>query len=211
MTVYGSVVYGSYLDVEADVKPWLQIAGVDTTLDFAIARITDMACEFIQSWLGRPIAPTPYERAFDGAASMNSGYILLPFYPVLSVESVIEYQGSNPVALSAVSQASGGDGYQLTPGTARLTRVLGGIWNRPFYPGSRNVVVEWTAGYRPVPPSIWTATVELIAHWVRNTQQGSGPGARSGDYDPAVVSGLWQGMPNRITGLLTPYRSYTVV
>lgn len=208
--VAGSVTYGSYLDLNADVKPWLQVPANNISQDFALQRIIDMACEFIQGWLARPIAPQPYDFAFDGAAGFNSGYIMLPKWPVLSVESVVEFQGSNPVELAEVTQASGADGYQLTPATGRLTRVLGGIWNRPFYPGSRNVVVNWTAGYNPVPPSIWMATVELVAHWFRNTQQAAGPGARTGDYDPMAAAGLWAGMPNRITGLLTPYRTYVV-
>lgn len=212
----GSETFPTYVDVDEQVKPFLQFGGtnVDTAHDQVLNMITDAVCTEAARLAGGPIAETAYGPAdglgrFDGAAGLNSGYIMLPRTPVIAVDSVVEYQGNNPVTLTEVTPASGGDGYQLNYRTGRLTRVLGGLWNRPFYPGSNNVWVTWRAGRNPIPADIVQATVEWIAAVFRNTQQvgtakpGAGPAQ---EFDPSTSTGLlYLGIPNRITRVLASY------
>ena len=215
--VLGTETYASFLDVEDQVKPWLQfVSGQTSTIrDEALNLITDAVCTEVQRYLGRPIAPTTFGPAdgigkFDGSGSLNSGYILLPRVPVISVTSVIEYQGNNPVTLVEVDPSTGntgGDGYQLEYRTGRITRVLGGIWNRPFYPGSNNVWITWVAGYNPIPRDIIWATLEWVAHVFRNTQQNNWQDPRgTSDIEDLGTSGLWVGVPNRVTAALDSYQ-----
>lgn len=211
-TPLGTQTYQTYLDLEEEVKPWLQKAPTDTSGDANLQLLTDMACVQIQNYIGQPIAATRYGPddgigKFDGSGGLYSGYIMLPKCPVISVESVIEWQGSNPVTLEQIDPATGGDGYQINYLTGRLTRVLGGVWNRPFIPGSNSVWVTWTAGYNPIPADIRVATLELVKHWWTNTQQqaGGNRGGGNGEYDAMVQAGLWAGVPDRLIALLSPY------
>jgi hypothetical protein len=217
--VYGTHGYATYLDVEEQVKPWLQWAGVDTSHDFAMNLITDAVCTEAQRFIGGPIPATQFGPEdglgkFDGGGGLNSGYIMLPRRPVVRVVSVVEYQGSNPVELSEIDPATGGDGYQVNYRTARLTRVLGGIWNRPFYPGSNNVWVTWEAGFNPIPNDMIWATLDWVGHVYRNSQQavtnrpGIGP---SDEAEPATMTApLWAGVPNRVIQVFQSYQKVGV-
>jgi hypothetical protein len=214
MTNLGSETYSTYVDIDEDVKSWLQFNGLSTERDQALQLITDAVCTEAARYLGRPIAPTTFGPAdgvgkFDGAGGLNSGYIMLPRTPVIAVESVIEYQGDNPVELfevDTVPPPADSDGYHIEYRTGRLTRVLGRVWNRPFFPGADNVWVTWTAGYNPIPADIRWATLEWIAHVFRNTQQSARyQMSAAGDDAEMIASGLWTGVPNRITAALASY------
>jgi hypothetical protein len=206
----GSITYGTFLDLAADVKPWLQIPGSDTSRDVNLELIVDMVCQWIQGYLGRPVGATRYDRRFDGWAGWQGAYVLLPYYPVLQIVSCVEYRGiSGPYTLPESTPTDQVDGFQLSPLTGRLTRVFPGNVQKPWFPGSRNIEVVWVAGFNPVPADLKVAALELTAHWFRNTQQQSAnrlgaPGSAS-EYDPASTGGLWAGIPNRIITLLAPY------
>jgi hypothetical protein len=214
MTTLGTQTYATYLDIEEQVKPYLRFNGVDTTHDFALQLITDAVCAEAQRFIGGPIAATQYGPLdglgkFDGSGGLNASYIMLPRTPVVSVDKVIEYQGDTPVELSEIKDPStGGDGYQINYRSGRITRVLGGIWLRPFYPGSNNVWITWTAGYNPIPADIIWASLDWVTHVFRNTQQaltarpGAGPAA---EFEPATYGSLWVGIPDRIISVLEPY------
>lgn len=211
----GSPTYTTYLDLEDQVLPWLQFTGVtiDPQVQNALQLIVDGVCTEIQRFIGHAIAPTTYGPAdglgkFDGNAGLNSGYIMLPKTPVISIEEVIEYQGDNPVTLTEVDPSTGntgGDGYQINYRTGRMTRVLGGIWNRPFYPGSNNVWVTWTAGYNPIPADMILTTVRWVTEIYRNNQQAARQNLRSGpDIEPPSPA-PWQGMPRWVELDLATY------
>jgi hypothetical protein len=220
MTVLGSNSTTTYVDMTQEVMPWLRFNGIQASEEFALQLIIDAVCAEATRFIGGPIASATFGPAtglgkFDGAAGLNSGYIMLPRIPVVSITSVIEYQGDNPVSLVEVDPSTGntgGDGYQVNYRTGRLTRVLGGIWNRPFYPGSNNVWVTWQAGYNPIPADIRWATIDWIAHVYRNTQQQSGLRVNAGmspgdEYEASTVTaGLWAGIPNRIKTVLESYQ-----
>lgn len=201
--------WANYIDLTADVKPWLQISPTDYDSDTRLQLMIDMACQWVQNFLGRPIAPTTFDRRFDGWSGWNGAYIELPYYPIIEVVSVVEWWGvGGPHQLSEQTPTNQVDGFQCDYLHGQLRRVFPGLVQRPWFPGSRNIEVVWTAGYNPLPADIKVATLELIAHWWRNTQQTARTAVRSGgagDYDPLAAAGLWTGVPDRITGLLAPY------
>ena len=140
---------------------------------------------------------------------------MLPRRPVTKVVSVIEYQGDTPVTLSEITNpATGGDGYQVNYRTGRITRVLGGIWNRPFYPGSNNVWVTWKAGYNPIPPDWIQAALEWVAFVYRNLQEvvtsqhGVSPATEYDASDQTDI--LYRGVPARITSVFSTNASVGV-
>jgi hypothetical protein len=207
---------------DIQVKPWLRFLKIDTSFDEILTIITAGCCTEVQRFIGAPIAPMVYGPddglgKFDGAASMNSGYIMLPRTPVLEVVSVIEYQGNNPVQLTEIvnpGQANvpnnpyPADGYQVSYRTGRLTRVLGGIWNRPFYPGSNNIWVTWVAGYNPIPADILMCTLNWIGHIFKNGFEASAarPPAPGEEFGAESASrGLWLGIPNDVKAVLQTY------
>ena len=200
--------WGNFIDVQQDAKPWLQIPEANTSGDVRLQALVDTACQWVQNYLGRAIGPTPFDRRYNGYTGWNGAYIQLPYYPVLEITSVTEFWGiSGPHVLSESTPTSQIDGFQVNYLSGQLIRVFPGNVQKPWFPGSRNIEVLWIAGYNPVPADIKIAALEFIAHWWRNTQQQSGnrPGGISGDYDPAESQGLWAGVPNRITELLSPY------
>ena len=202
-----SQTWTSYMDLD-DVKSWLQFpANASTSQDANLQRIVDMACEWVQNEINRPVAATSYTERHDG---WSGEYIVLNYAPILQIVEATEYQSTGgPVPLPESTPDNPVDGIQVNYLTGRIMRTFAGYsWPRPFFPGSRNIEVTYVAGYNPIPPSIWTATVELIAHWWRNTQQASRQVLRTGDYDAGVPDSdpLWAGVPYRVQSLLAPYR-----
>lgn len=201
-----------------EAKQWLQVPSGDTSKDLNLQLIIDMACQWTSNFCQRPIAPITYDRRFDGWSNWNGAYIELPWYPVLEIESVTEYWGvAGPHYLEESTPTDQIDGWQCVYQTGRLNRVFPGNVQKPWFPGSRNIEVVWTAGYNPIPADIKVATLELIAHWYRNTQQQTGRvngGAitPAAEFEPASdqVGGLWAGVPYRITTLLAPYISINI-
>ena len=199
-----SVTWQSYVDLKQDVKPWLQIPINNVQGDSRLQLLIDGTCQWAQRRIGQPIAPTTFQRRFDGWNGWNGAYIELPYYPILEVQQVIEYWGfSGPHYLSEQTPTNQVDGYQVVYELGRLTRAFPGLVQKPWFPGSRNIEVTWVSGYNPVPADIKMATLEMIAHWWRNTQQSARTKVRAGgDTAEVVAGGLWQGTPLRITTLL---------
>lgn len=208
-----SLVFPTFLDVANDCKPWMNIPASNTQWDANLGLIVDMACQWVQNYLGKPIGPTSFTRRFDGWSGFQGAYLELPYYPVLEVTSVIEYWGvSGPHTLNESTPINQIDGWQCEYAVGRLIRVFPGNVVKPWFPGSRNVEVSWVAGYNPIPADIKLATLELATHWFRNTQEQSGVRTgigipASGEFDPAETSGgtMWTGVPYRIIDLLEPY------
>ena len=203
-----SLVWGSFVDLDADVRPWLQIPlTAPAKNDYQLQLLTDMTCQWVQRKLGQPIAPTQFTRYFDGWSGWNGAFIELPYYPVLEITSVIEYWGtSGPHVLTESTPTNQVDGWQCEYLNGSLRRVFPGLVEKPWFPGSRNIEISWTAGSNPIPPDIKVATLEMIKHWWTNTQQQAGNRPTATEYHPEVVAaGLWQGTPLRITALLDSY------
>lgn len=197
----------TYLDLD-DVKSWLQFPeNAGDSYDKNLQRVVDMACEWVQNEINRPVAATTITERHDG---WSGEYIMLDYSPVLEIVSATEWQSSGGLIELPISTPENPvDGIQVNPLTGRIMRTFQGYsWPRPFFPGSRNIEITYTAGYNPIPPSIWMATVELVKHWWANTQQASRNVIRTGDYDPVEPDSdpLFAGVPYRVTALLAPYR-----
>lgn len=208
-----SPAWQNYLDLQNDVKPWLQLATGPTQYDANLQVIIDGICTWAQQYLGRPIAPTLYNRRFDGWSGWNGAYIELPYYPVLEIVECVEWWGgSGPHNLQEQTPTNQVDGFQCDYLTGTLTRVFPGLVQKPWFPGSRNIQVIWKAGYQPLPGDIKIATLEDIAHWYRNTQQAAANGfggaiGGASAYDPEQQNnGLWVGTPYRVAGILDAYK-----
>lgn len=211
MNARSSPEWQQYLDLTEDVLPWLRLT--DTPLTFPdqqnLQTIVDMSCDWAQNMLGRPIAPTNFDYRFDGWSGWNGAFIELPYYPVLEITSVIEYRGTSGAnVLLESTPANQIDGWQCEYPVGRLTRIFPGLVQKPWFPGSRNIEVAWTAGYNPIPRRYITGTLELIKHWWTNTQQNpalSGPGTSMGNqYDPPETSGVFAGIPYHVAAIFEP-------
>ena len=202
----GSNRYATYIDL-TEAKEWLRFTGVSTTYDPNLQRIIDMACTQIQTHIGRPVAPLTFIERHDG---WSGEYIMLRQSPFLSLNYCHEWQSSGGlINLPESTPANPVDGIQIDYSTARLMRTFAGYsWPRPFFPGSRNIEISYVAGFNPIPPDIWMATIELIAHWWNQTQVGRG--SARGQQESDATDGLWQGMPNRIVNLINPYRMIAI-
>jgi len=201
-----SLNWQDYVSVVQDVMPWMQTSQSDFTqsqLD-GLQLLTSMACSWAQRKLAQPIAPTTFNRKFDGWSGWNGAYVMLPYYPVLEIKSVIEYWGtSGPHYLSEQTFSNQIDGFQCDYQHGQLTRVFPGLVQKPWFPGSRNIQVEWTAGWNPLPADWKVATLEFIAHWYRHTFQQQANQLSGLGADPELVAqGLWAGEPLQIAGLL---------
>lgn len=203
-----SSLWKSYVDLNNDVKPWMQYPVQDDSQDANIQLLIDMTCQWAQQKLGQPIGPMTFDRRFNGWSGWNGAYLTLPYFPVLQVVSVAEYWGiAGPHNLSESTPTNQVDGFQMDYQRGIMTRVFPGNVQKPWFPGSRNVEIVWTAGFNPIPADLKVATLEMIKHWWVNTQQQSsnrlGAGGAAQEYDPEeVANGLWTGVPFRIIDLL---------
>lgn len=203
----------NYVDLNLDVKPYLQFPTGASTSDTLLQGVVDMSCTWVQNYLGRPIAPTEFFRRFSGYWGTGNGgaFISLPYYPVTSVVSVVEYWGvSGPHTLAEQTPQSQGtqDVYSMDYLHGYVIRAFMGLVPRPFFPGLRNVEVTWTAGYNPVPADIKFATLRLIKHWWTHEEQASRTfpmpaGGREGEEMP--MTGPFGGLPPETERILALY------
>lgn len=204
----------NYVDLTNDVKPFLQFPVGSNPADAQLQMFIDMACTWVQTYLGRPVAPTTIFRRFSGWSGLNGAFITLPYYPVLQIVSLVEWWGLNGEH-SLVYQTpanQGGPGqemYQVDWINGILVRTYQGLIQRPFFPGTGNVECEWMAGYNPVPADLKFATLKLIKHAWNCEQQASRPAAGPvpvgsvGEHLPSA--GIFAGLPPEIEHYLSPY------
>ena len=216
MSVYADQVtpnWQNYLDLAADVKPFLQMPpGAPSASDVQLQGVIDMACTWVQVYLGRPIAPTTIYRRFSGWSGMSGSYLSLPYYPVLQVVSLVETWGLNGqhtlVYQTPESQgASGQQMYQIDWVTGIIVRTFQGLIQRAFFPGTGNVECTWQAGYNPLPADIRHATLRLIKETWNAEQQASrsAPVPLGGQREDFPMTGPFGGIPADVERLLSPY------
>lgn len=210
MPAYGARQYGTFITL-ADARGWLQWPNPTTQnkQDPQLQRVVDMACTWVQNFIGRPASDQLFQERHDG---WSGEYIMLHESPIIEIVSCKEYKSSGGTqTLPESTPTNPVTGIQVDYETGRIMRTFAGYsWPRTFFPGSRNIAVEYRAGFNPTPPDIWAATSEMVAHWWRNVFQQSAertPGVGiNNEYSPAESTGLWAGVPNRIVDLLKPYR-----
>jgi hypothetical protein len=204
-------VWSPYLDADQDLKPWLNSTKL-TGMEAQIQLSNDFACEWVQDFLQRPVAPTKITEYLDGWTGLDGAYLMMRYFPVISWDLVTESRGVNGAHVlteQTPQNQSAQDSFQGDYLTGRLIRTFPGLVPRPWYPGSRNIVVTYTAGYETVPQAIKVATLEFAKYWFRR----SFDPRQSGRNDFADDSGsqLWPGIPNRVSELLAPYKNLVLV
>jgi len=145
----------------ADVKAWLQTGNdpFPPRDDQMLARLITAASVFVESWLTRPIGRANWQEIRDGMGGERANRMVLAVTPVtavlsLSIDGVVIQPAGQPTTFS--NQA----GYVVTPSEL----VLRGC---RFTRGSANVVVQYTAGYDPIPPDIEQTTIEMVVRKYR--------------------------------------------
>ena len=190
----------NYLDLEEDVKPYLQYPQSDTGRDVTLQLVVDFVCQESQRIMGKPVPPTEFFRRFDGWSGWNGAYIELPYYPVLEVQRVVEWWGiSGPHYLTESLPENQIDGFQCEYQTGRLIRVFPGLVQKPWFPGSRNLEVTWTAGYNPIPATFKVPALEIIKEWWQATQQASSSAPTPAGMEAMdQMTDTYPGLPRRV-------------
>lgn len=85
----------SYLTLNEDVKPFLNLPSTPTPRDWLLQTYLDAACDWVQATLNQPVAPTEFFRRFNGYSGYGGSMIDLPYFPGLDVPTVIEYWGAS--------------------------------------------------------------------------------------------------------------------
>lgn len=203
----------SYLDLQNDVLPWLQITASEFAAFPAWKQSTlqdtvDAVCWEAQDFLGRPIAPTQFYRKFTNTGSNYT--IELPYSPVLSIDVIQETWGLNGqhTLIYQTPENQGGAGEQMYTMDwieGVIIRTYQGLIARPFFVGTKNLEVTWTAGYNPVPRSLIMMTKDLIKEWWVNTQDASRSVQMPGEYGEQAPSPQWSGLSRRVAQIFDGY------
>ena len=198
--------WASYLDF-AEVWPYLQMDAEPTGQKATrLQREIDSACATAQRGANRPFTPTQFQERHDG---WSGEYIQLHYSPFLQLVSCTEWQSAGgPISLPESTPANPVEGIQIDYGTSRIMRAFAGYsWPRPFFPGSRNIEITYVAGFNPVPPDVWKATMELVAYGWRMSQESPKWFPGNGDeYGGAQSNSLFPGVPNRCAEVFESYR-----
>jgi hypothetical protein len=201
--------FASYLDVQDDVRPWLQLSDTpEPVIDRKLQITTSAICLRVQNYLGKPLGETEFFQRFSGWPGNNGAILMLPYYPVTKIVRVVEYRGSSgPYVLveqTPEENQGSSETFQIKPLTGMLIRTFMGNLQRPWFPGSNNIEVTWRAGYNPVPDDIYMATLEYIKRWWDSTQQSSrspqpaGALGYSGPVTP-TMAGAWGDLERTIS------------
>lgn len=197
---------GVYLDFD-EVWGYLQMDNAPVEQEATrLQRFIDSACAVAQRGANRPFCPTQFQERHDG---WSGEYIQLHYSPFLQLVSCIEWQSSGgPITLPESTPDDPVDGIQIDYGTSRIMRTFAGYsWPRPFFPGSRNISITYMAGFNPVPPDVWEATIDLVAYkWRMSQESPTWFQASNNEYGGQQSSPLYPGVPNRIAEVFDGYR-----
>jgi hypothetical protein len=190
--------WSTFVDVDQDVKPWLQFDSVtESSEEQKLKMVTDSVCWDFQDYLGRPLGPAIFARRFS---VWSGNTLMLPYYPIVgSPIRVAEFWGVNGEHLleeQTPEHQGSNEMYTVDPQRGYIVRSFQGLIPRPYFPGLRNIEVVWTAGYDPLPPPIRDAALKQIAHEWRKEQQASRSeaprpaGGDQGDFDGGLLPDL---------------------
>jgi len=198
--VAGAWAVVSLVDLNVDVKPYLNIGATDTTRDSELAGFISGATDLIEYETG-PVA----SRVVSGEQHSGGGTVVaLRQLPVASVLSVVEYQGTlaQPLTQAASPGVAGAYSFTLEPETGTLTRRGSYGALSEWFAGRNNIVVSYQSGYTTIPAGIRMATLEVIRLMYQQTQQGATglrpAGSMHSDGDAPTSTGP--------AGFVLPYR-----
>lgn len=215
----------TYLVSLADLKNHLRYDPSNTADDVELQNLIDAITPVVQQITG-PILPAVYSEWHDGGKDS----VVLMRRPVVSVESVVEYQGTVQYVLTEQSPdanvALDAFGFFVNYDEGWIQRTAYGMpswfaalpWWAAKTPGwfvasparsglgTGRVKVEYTAGVGDViPPNVVYGTKELARINWRPSQGGNQPGMSGGsedDFAGTMFMGFF--IPNRVRELLLP-------
>jgi hypothetical protein len=191
------MVFGDLTTLD-DVTAWLQIGQnpFPATDDALLTRLITAASQFIQTWIGRPIAAADWVEVRDGTGGQRLAFAVSPVSAVLSL--TIDGLTIPP------SPANDGfaAGYVFTP---TELAVRGYNLTRR----AQNIVVTYTAGYATPPPELAQACIELVCQRYRER-------TRIGEVSKTLgggetVSFAQKDMSDDIKTILSQYRAVAPV
>ena len=140
----------------ADVKAWLQTGqnAFPSTDDALLSRLITAASQFIQSWLGRQIAPGDWQEVRDGNGGQRLAFANTPVIAVLSL--VVD----GMTIPAAPADGGFGPGYVFTASELALRGYC-------FTRRAQNVILTYTAGFAATPADIAQACLELVCQRYR--------------------------------------------
>jgi hypothetical protein len=154
-----------------DVKAWLQTGQnpFPDTDDTLLTNLVTAASQFIQTWLGRPMAQADWVEVRDGTGGQRMGFANSPVSAVLSL--TIDGIDIPPVPAGSSFAA----GYVFSP-----TELV--VRGYAFTRRAQNVVVTYTAVYAATPPELAQACIELVCQRYRER-------TRTGEVSKALGGG----------------------
>lgn len=187
------------------VKAHLNMNPSDVSQDAELLGFILAATPIIRDIIG-PVLPESHTEFFDG----GNGTIVLPWQPVISIQSVYEYYGLSAFLLTEQQLGQQMNAFSFTVDyvTGQVTRRTFGGQAARFAIGDKNVKVVWTAGRADIPYNVRLGALELIRHNWQMTQQGGrgrwrASGAGGGD-EMTVPIGF--AVPDRVVEMLAPHR-----
>lgn len=182
----------------AAVKAWLQTGQnpFPATDDVLLSGLVTAASQFIQTWIGRPIASADWIEVRDGGGGQRLAFANIPVSAVLSL--AIDGIGIPPAPAGGGAAA----GYVFSPTELALRGYL-------FTRRAQNVIVTYTAGYTATPPELGQACIELACQRYRER-------SRIGEVSKALGGGetvaySQKDMSDDIRTVLSQYRAVAPV
>ena len=175
------------------------------TNDEELQGIIDAATAILENHPGYTVADHVKQTTVSEWHDGGNDEIILKRYPVASVTSVTEWNGTTPQTLTADAWDSGAGadyGYALDADAGVLYRSSGGSPSR--FTG--RVKVIYVAGTTTVPADLRLAALLLVEHLWETQRGGQGPALPTGlDIDSAPPFSSTFTLPNRVLEILTPY------
>jgi hypothetical protein len=137
------------------VRAYLGLEPSQVEEDGFLGILVNEANAWILGELGRDIAENDYVETRNGN---GTPILLLEQYPVSAVTSVTLDGEEIPERVD-----TGDGGWVLIDAPPGVLALDGGYWTK----GIQNVVIEYTAGYDPIPPDIQGAATEYAAQRYR--------------------------------------------
>jgi hypothetical protein len=188
--------FGDLTTLDA-VKAWLQTGqnAFPDTDDALLTGLITAASGFIQSWLGRQIAPSDYQEVRDGTGGQRIAFANFPVTAMLAL--TIDGLAIPPAPANGGFGGGFTAGYVFTPTELALRGYV-------FTRRAQNVIVTYTAGYAATPPDVAQACIELVCQRYRErTHIGEAARALGGNE---TVSYAQQDMSPDVKLLLSQYR-----
>jgi len=149
----------------SDVRAWVNTgqSPYPTTDDALLARLITDCSAYIENWLSRPIGVARWQEIRDGLGGYRPWQMQLAVTPIISIESLIINGIPIPPAIPPGQPIMSGQpwaGYTFSPSILALRGYV-------FWRGVQNVVIQYTAGFDPIPGDIRQVCIEMVTRKYR--------------------------------------------